>query len=460
LKFDRGTSGCMGVQRVRPVEKIVRPFQQFADRASSSGILLIAAAIVALVWANSPWGDSYAAFWGTKLSIGSSNFSIEEDLTHWINDWLMAVFFLVVGLEIKREILVGELSSPRQAALPIAAAIGGAVLPALIYLAINFGTEGAAGWGIPMATDIAFALGVLALLGERVPLGLKVFLTALAIVDDILAVLVIALFYTSDVSWGALAVGAAFLIALVAANLAGVGKPLPYALLGAGLWVCFLESGVHATIAGVLLAMTVPASSYIDTGEFLRRSRSILDRFEEAGERGDAVLSNEERQGALHALNKANEDVEPPLQELEHALHPWVVFAIMPLFALANAGVVLGEGFVSTLLSPVSLGIVAGLVLGKQLGITLFAWLAVKSGISEIPGGVSWLHIYGAGWLAGIGFTMSLFISDLAFGNSPLLDVAKLGILAASLIAGTAGWSIIRRISASHTGGEGEGPQT
>ena len=447
----------MGVKRVRPVEQIVRPFQYFADKASSGGILLIAAAIVALVWANSPWGESYTGLWGTELSVGLGPFSIEEDLTHWINDGLMAVFFLVVGLEIKREILVGELSSPRRAALPLAAAIGGAVLPALIYVAINFGTESVSGWGIPMATDIAFALGVLALLGRRAPLGLKVFLTALAIVDDILAVVVIALFYTSDVSWVVLGVGAVFLVALAAANLGGVGKPLPYALLGIGLWLCFLESGVHATIAGVLLAMTVPASSFIDTGVFLKRSRGLLDRFEQAGERGgDPVLCNEERQGALHALNRANEDVEPPLQELEHALHPWVVFAIMPLFALANAGVLLGKDFTSTLLNPVSVGIVAGLLLGKQVGITLFAWLAVKSGMSEMPQGVTWLHIYGASWLAGIGFTMSLFISDLAFAEGSLLDVSKLGILTASLIAGIAGWSIIRITNAPRTSGEGE----
>ncbi len=445
----------MGVKRERTVEKIVRPFQEFADKASSGGILLIAAAIVALVWANSPWGEIYTKLWETKLSVGLGNFSIEKDLTHWINDGLMAVFFLVVGLEIKREILVGELSSPRRAALPITAAIGGAVLPAVIYVTINFGSEGVSGWGITMATDIAFALGVLALLGERAPLGLKVFLTALAIVDDIVAVIVIAFFYTSDVSWGALAVGAVFLVALIVANWAGVGKPLPYALLGIGLWFCFLQSGVHATIAGVLLAMTVPASSYINTEEFLKRSRNLLDRFERAGDRGDSVLSNDERQGALHALNRANEDVEPPLQELEHALHPWVVFAVMPLFALTNAGVVLGENFTAALLNPVSLGIVAGLLLGKQLGITLFAWLAVKSGISELPGGVSWLHIYGAGWLAGIGFTMSLFISDLAFENSALLDTAKLGILTASLIAGIAGWLIIRRTSVPISGGEG-----
>jgi NhaA family Na+:H+ antiporter len=439
----------MGVKQARPVEKIVRPFQEFADKESSGGLLLIAAAIVALVWVNSPWGNSYAELWGTKLSVGLGNLSLEKDLTHWINDGLMAVFFLLVGLEIKREILVGELSSPRRAALPIAAAIGGAGLPALIFVAINFGAEGISGWGIPMATDIAFALGVLALLGERAPLGLKIFLTALAIVDDIVAVMIIALFYTSDISWGALIVGGAFLIALIAANLAGVGKPVVYGLLGIGLWLAFLQSGVHATIAGILLAMTVPASSFINTGEFLRRSRGLLDRFEQAGERGDSVLSSEERQGILHALNSANEEVEPPLQEMEHALHPWVVFAIMPLFALANAGVVLGENVAATLLNPVSLGIIAGLILGKQLGISLFAWLAVKSGISEMPQGVTWLHIYGAGWLAGIGFTMSLFISDLAFMNSPLLDVAKLGILAASLVAGIGGWIILRGASSS-----------
>src|ERR687898_1262436 len=284
----------MGVKRVRPVEKIVRPFQEFADRASSSGILLITAAVIALVWANSPWGESYAQLWGTKLSLGLGNLSIEEDLTHWINDGLMAVFFLVVGLEIKREILVGELSSPRRAALPLAAAVGGAVLPAVIYVAINAGTEGAAGWGIPMATDIAFALGVLALLGERVPLSLKVFLTALAIVDDIVAVLVIALFYTSDISWSALVVGALFLVALLVANLIGVGRTLVYALLGVGLWLAFLLSGVHASIAGVLLAFTVPASSFINPSAFLERGRYILDRFEKSGEKGENVLTNEE----------------------------------------------------------------------------------------------------------------------------------------------------------------------
>src|SRR3712207_1514943 len=279
----------------------------------------------------------------------------------------MAIFFLVVGLEIKREVLVGELSSVRGAALPVAAAVGGAVAPAIIYVAINAGTEGAAGWGIPMATDIAFALGVLALLGERAPVSLKVFLTALAIVDDIVAVLVIALFYTSSISWSALAVGALFLIALVVDNLIGVDRTLVYALLGVGLWLAFLLSGVHATIAGVLLAFTVPAISFIDPEQFLERSRYVLDRFEKAGEKGENVLANEERQAALHALNHAAYKLEPPLHELEHALHPWVVFAIMPVFALANAGVALGGGIAGALTSPVALGIVAGPGGGKQL---------------------------------------------------------------------------------------------
>jgi NhaA family Na+:H+ antiporter len=438
----------MSVAREQPpVERIVRPFQDFADKQSSGGILLIAATAVALVWANSPWGESYAALWHTKLTVGVSDASISKDLTHWINDGLMAVFFLVVGLEIKREVLVGELSSVRGAALPIAAALGGAMVPAAIYLAINAGTEGSAGWGIPMATDIAFALGVLALLGDKAPVAIKVFLTALAIVDDIVAVLVIALFYTSEISWGALGVGGIFLVALIVANLIGVGRTLVYALLGIGLWLCFLLSGVHATIAGVLLALTVPAISFINPGAFLERSRYVLDRFEKAGEKGENVLSNEERQAALHALNNAAYKLEPPLHELEHTLHPWVVFAIMPLFALANAGVQLGGGIADALTNPVALGIVAGLVVGKQLGITLFAWLAVKSGVSELPEGIRWRHVYGAAWLAGIGFTMSLFISDLAFSDGRLVDAAKLGILVASLIAGVVGWVILRGAS-------------
>jgi Na+:H+ antiporter, NhaA family len=434
----------MSVARERPpVERIVRPFQDFAHKQSSGDILLIVATAIVLAWANSPWAQSYAALWHTKLTITVGQFSLSKDLTHWINDGLMAVFFLIVGLEIKREVLVGELSSPRNASLPDAAALGGAVVPALIYLAINAGTEGAGGWGIPMATDIAFALGVLALLGERAPAALKVFLTALAIVDDIVAVLVIAFFYTSEISWGALGVGAVFLAALVVANLLGVGRTLVYAVLGVGLWLAFLLSGIHATIAGVLLALTVPASSFNNPNAFLERSRYVLDRFEQAGEKAESVLTNEERQAALHALNHATYELEPPLHELEHALHPWVVFAIMPLFAFANAGVSLGRSIAEALTNPVALGI----VVGKQLGITFLAWVAVRLGVSELPEGIGWRHLYGTGWLAGIGFTMSLFVTDQAFSEGSLADAAKLGILAASLIAGLIGWMILRGAS-------------
>ncbi len=324
----------MSVAREQPpVERIVRPFQDFAHKQSSGGILLIAATAVALVWANSPWGESYAALWHTKLTVGVGDASISKDLTHWINDGLMAVFFLVVGLEIKREVLVGELSSVRGAALPIAAALGGAMVPAAIYLAINAGTEGSAGWGIPMATDIAFALGVLALLGDKAPVAIKVFLTALAIVDDIVAVLVIALFYTSEISWGALGVGGIFLVALIVANLIGVGRTLVYALLGIGLWLCFLLSGVHATIAGVLLALTVPAISFINPGAFLERSRYVLDRFES---RSRESLAKPSRVGVHKASKKYfgpnSQDLGVHQLPVLHAILPKASFtAVDPL---------------------------------------------------------------------------------------------------------------------------------
>ncbi len=439
--------------RGAPIERILRPVQEFTDKEASSGIVLLIAAVAALVWANSPLSSTYTSLWQTELTIRLGTFSVTKDLILWINDGLMAIFFLVIGLEIKREVLVGELSSLRRASLPIAAALGGAVVPAGIYLALNAGTEGSVGWGIPIATDIAFALGVLALLGERAPLGLKVFLTAVAIVDDIIAVMVIALFYTGEISWSSLAVGAGFIGALVVANLLGVRRLPVYALLGICLWLALLQSGIHATIAGVLLAMTVPSRARINTDEFLKRSRNILNHFERAGERGESVQTNEERQSSLHALETATERVETPLQRMEHSLHPWVVFAIMPLFALANAGVSLGGNLAGALISSVSLGIVGGLVVGKQLGITLFAWLAVKSGFAEMPSGVAWSQIYGVGWLAGIGFTMSLFIADLAFfEEDPLLEVAKLGILAASLIAGIVGWAILRGVSSLRAG--------
>jgi NhaA family Na+:H+ antiporter len=432
------------IDRQPPIRKVLYPITTFLHTEAAGGIILIICALIALIWANSPWAGTYTSLWATKITIGP----LTESLLHWINDGLMAVFFFVVGLEIKREVLVGELASPRQAALPIAAALGGMAVPALIFAAINRGGPGSGGWGIPMATDIAFSLGVLALLGNRAPTGLKIFLAALAIVDDLGAVLVIAFFYTSDISWGALGAAAIFLALLVTANLLRIRHPLAYALLGLGLWVAFLQSGIHATIAGVLLALTIPARTRVDTGEFFRRAHAVLHDFDRAGEEAANILTNGGQQAALRELSALSEGVQTPLQRLEHALHPWVAFGIVPLFALANAGVALGGGLGGVLTEPVTLGVVLGLVVGKQVGVTLSAWLAVRSGLADLPVGVGWRHIYGAGWLAGIGFTMSLFIGSLAFGEGVLLDAAKVGILTASLIAGLVGWSLLRFQSA------------
>jgi Na+:H+ antiporter, NhaA family len=432
------------------IEHLLRPFQRFAATESSGGIVLLICTVVALVWANSPWADSYHALWETSLTIGAGSHVLTLSLHHWINDGLMAVFFFLVGLEIKREMLVGELASARHAALPIAGAIGGMLLPAALYAALNATGTGAPGWGIPMATDIAFAIGVLALLGPRVPLPLKVFLVALAIVDDIGAVLVIAFFYTSTISWAALATGGVLLAVLIGFNAGGVRHPAAYTLLGVALWVAFFASGVHATIAGVLVAMTVPSRELINEDEFLRRSRAVLADFERACSPATTVLTNADQQHAIHELEVASEQAQAPLLRMEHKLHGIVAFGIMPLFALANAGVHFGRDLFNALSVPVTVGIVLGLVIGKPLGITLFAWLATRAGVAALPPNSTWRELHGVSWLGGIGFTMSLFIAGLAFPDNPeLLDSAKVGILAASILAGAAGWIVLRRESGS-----------
>jgi NhaA family Na+:H+ antiporter len=362
----------------------------------------------------------------------------------------MVIFFFVVGLEIKREIQVGELSSFRQAALPVAAALGGMLLPAALYLLVNAGTEGARGWAVPMATDIAFALGVMALAGSRVPLSLKVFLTALAIVDDIGAVLVIALFYTAEIVWLNLALAGLFLGLLIVANIVGARSPILYALLGIGLWAAFLGSGLHATLAGILVALTIPARGKIHSREFLSRARKLLHDFEHTGETDKGLLTSHQQE-ALQSLEDAAQEIETPLQRLEHALHPWVTFGIIPLFALANAGVSLGGDLLSIFLERVSLGVILGLLVGKQVGVSLAAWLAVKLKLADLPEDVSWKQIYAVGWLAGIGFTMSLFVSALAFGEARNLEAAKVGILGASLIAGIVGFFLLRINSGKET---------
>jgi NhaA family Na+:H+ antiporter len=425
---------------------VIQPFQRFIHAESAGGVLLLAATAAAMVWANSPWADSYTHVWGTTISLAVGSHALEKTLLEWINDGLMAMFFFVIGLEIKREILVGELSSIRQAVLPLLAAAGGAMLPAGLYYAVNASGPGSSGWGIPMATDIAFTLGILSLLGRRVPLGLKVFLTALAIADDLFAVLVIALFYTSTLSWTHLGIGGIFILLLMTANVAGLRHPLVYSLLGiGGLWLAFLFSGVHATIAGVIAAMTIPARPRLSDPEFLAKGKVLLSRFEDVAYREVPQLANRERQQITSRIRTAVEDAETPLQQLEQGLHPWVTVVVMPLFALANAGIGVDESLRDMLINPVAMGIILGLLVGKPVGIVAASWLSVRGGWTDLPHEVSWVHLWAAGCLAGIGFTMSLFIAGLAFPHDLSLMSAKIGILAASTIAGTVGWILMKR---------------
>ncbi|HXH62215.1 MAG TPA: Na+/H+ antiporter NhaA, partial [Fimbriimonadaceae bacterium] len=360
-------------EKVRQIvhRNVIRPVARFIESQASGGIILLACTVIALVWANSPYGDTYQHLWETEVSVQFGGPAFSLPLHAWINDALMALFFLLVGLEIKREILVGELSTLKNASLPIMAALGGMVVPALIYFGINRGGEGSSGWAVPMATDIAFSLGILALLGKRAPLSLKVFLTALAIVDDLGAVIVIALFYSGSLNMGALQTAGLLFLILVLLNAVGVRNLVPYMVVGVGLWLALLSSGIHATIAGVVLALTIPTRVRMNADEFLDKGRDLLKRFEEGRttDESNALLS-EERQNALHAIEKSCEGVQMPLQRLEHNLHTPVNYLIMPLFALANAGVVLhGVGF-GQLSEHVTLGIVLGLLIGKVVGIS------------------------------------------------------------------------------------------
>lgn len=426
--------------RAMKAHDAARPFQHFFHTEAASGVGLLVAAAAALGLANSPWADAYHGVWATRLLVGPEGHALALTARGWVNDGLMAVFFLLVGLEIKRELLVGELSSVRQAALPFAAALGGIVAPALVFLAIA-PAEARAGWAIPTATDIAFALGVLAIVAPGAPPGLKVFLAALAIVDDMAAVLVIAVAYTSTVHVGALLSAAACVAVLVAMNRLGVRALAPYLLLGLVLWVFVHESGIHATIAGVALAFTIPTRTKIDAREFTDAARAIVDDFERT-ETGDLlVITSPGQQDALHALADASRAVAAPLLRLEHALHGLSAYVVMPLFALANAGVALTLSSLDTgTLAAIALGLVAG----KPLGITFAAWLACRAGLAALPAGVSWAMLHGATWIAGIGFTMSLFIAGLAFGGSPAFDAAQLGIMGGSLVAAVVGAVLLR----------------
>jgi Na+:H+ antiporter, NhaA family len=416
-------------------------FQRFFRTETVGGLVLLAFGLSALAIANSPLAGAYNHLWEMPLTLGIVLHELSLSLHDWVNDGLMAVFFLLVGLEIKRELLAGELSSARQAALPIACAIGGMVVPAGIYLIFNFGGSGSHGWGIPMATDVAFALGTLNLVAPRAPIGAKVLLTALAIVDDMGAVLVIAFFYSEAIVWSALGAAALTLLVLIGFNRIGVRRLWPYLLGGLVLWYFVHESGVHATIAGVALAFTIPTRTQMNAVEFSREARSLLDRFDRK-ETGDfQVLTSKGQQEILFALERASEGVGAPILRLEYALHNFSAFIVMPLFAFANAGVKID---LSMQHAEIGLGILAGLILGKPIGIMTAAFISVKTGIAKLPQAVNWRALLGYACLAGIGFTMSLFVAMLAFADTALVDAAKRGIIVGSLFAGVAGAVILK----------------
>lgn len=425
-------------------DRIAQPFRRFFAIEAASSILLLAATLVALFVANSPWRSDWEHFWHQRVAIEFGSFELALSLAHWVNDALMAIFFFVVGLEIKRELTLGALATRRQAMLPAFGALGGMLVPALIYLALQPGGEASAGWGVPMATDIAFAVAALAILGPRVPPGLKVFLLALAIVDDLGAVTVIAIFYTDQIHLMPLAAALLGLGATYAIRLAGVRSYGPYFVTGAGVWLAMLGSGVHATVAGVMLGLLTPVHALVERETLVERMRErIGEAFDRIGSGAGHELEPEHLLQEVRALSLV---AQSPLEYLTHQLHPWVAFVVMPVFALANAGVPLDVG---TLGDPealrVSIAVALGLLLGKPIGIALFALAAVRLGIAALPPGVNGGMLFGAGLLGGIGFTMALFVTALAFGEGPLAAASKVGVLVASVVAAVLGVAILHR---------------
>lgn len=422
--------------------KLRTPLEHFIKGETNSGMLLVICTAIALVIANSPLLHPYEALLKTYITIGSEEYHIKMSLHHWINDGLMTLFFFLVGLEIKREVLVGELSDFRKALLPVCAAVGGMVVPALFYFALNTSGAGVSGWGIPMATDIAFAVTALVLLGKRRPKSLMTFLIALAIVDDIGAVLVIAIFYTSDLHLMSLVWATATFGAMVVCNLAGLRRPWVYLSLGIALWIFMHNSGIHATIAGIVAALAIPARPRYEPEIFTKGARMLLAKFEVESEKEADILRNTKMTGILQTLEHGTNKAQSPLQNLEHGNHLPVNFFIIPLFALANAAIPVELSKLGDVMTdPVTLGVMLGLVFGKPIGITLATWLAVKANMCEMPAGMNIHHVIGAGFLAGIGFTMSIFITELAFtGDKVLLVHAKTGILFASIVAAVIGF--------------------
>ncbi len=429
-------------------KKIATPFEHFIHAQTTTGMILMFMTILALILANSPLTENYANFFHTKVNLTVGSWELSHTIHHWINDGLMAIFFFIIGLEIKREILVGELSNLKVAILPILSAVGGMLFPALIYLAINQGTEGANGWGIPMATDIAFAISALVLLGKRVPPALVTFLVALAIVDDLGAVLVIALFYTEQIHLLPLVLAGGSFLVLISFNRFGIHAILPYFIVGLFLWFFMLESGVHATIAGVIAALAIPSKPKRTPDEFSSHTKALLDEYDKVST-GDVHELNENQKAILRNIQDRIDAVGTPASRLERGLHLPVALIVIPLFALANAGIAINfSSLGEVVLEPVSLGIIAGLIGGKVLGIFGIAWLAIKLNIAKLPKESSMSQIFGVAFLGGIGFTMSIFVADLAFMNSEeLIFQAKVGILIASLMAGFIGYFWLRLVA-------------
>ena len=420
------------------------PVHQYIHTESIGGIVLLFATIAALIWANSPWYDLYHDILETHLAIDLALLEIDLSLHHWINDGLMALFFFVVGLEIKREALFGHFSTLRQAALPAIAAVGGMVVPAAIYLGFNFGGEGARGWGVPMATDIAFALGVLALLGPRVPMQLRVFLLGLAVADDLGAIVVIAVAYTESIAFAYLGMVVGLVAITMIVNRVGFTHTAVTAALGLLIWVAMLKSGVHATIAGVLFALLTPARPQYSGERFAEESEALLSDYRQALANGDTERS----ETILGQLEELSQGTESPMERLERLVHPWTSYVILPVFALANAGLHFsGVKLGDIVTSDVTIGIMGGLLIGKVVGITFFPWIASRFGIVELPLYVSWRSVIGAGFLAGIGFTVAIFISSLAFTDPELILSAQFGIMCASALAGLVGYSVLRFVS-------------
>lgn len=429
-------------------KKISTPFEHFLHAQTTTGLVLMVMTVVALILANTPLVDAYVHFFHTNIELNVGSWELSHSIHHWINDGLMAIFFFIIGLEIKREILAGELSNIKVAILPILSAIGGMIFPALIYLSINHGSEGAGGWGIPMATDIAFAISALVLLGKRIPAALVTFLVALAIVDDLGAVLVIAMFYTQEINMLALGLSGISLLILISFNRFGIHMILPYFIVGLFMWFFMLESGVHATIAGVIAALTIPSRPKRAPVAFTDETKALLDEYEKYPVATDHVM-HEKQKAILTNIKDKIDAVGTPAARLEHDLHLPVALIIIPLFALANAGISIDFDSISnTITQPVSLGIIAGLILGKVLGIFGVAWLAIKLKIAKLPQNSSMSQVFGVAFLGGIGFTMSIFVADLAFIDDPnLIFQAKVGVLSASLISGLFGFFWLKFLS-------------